>query len=421
MIEHPYWWDTVDPPKRPRVPPPHADVVVVGAGYTGLAAARQLARSGAVTIVLDREHVAWGASSRNGGQVLPGLAVAAATLVETMGGTRAREMFELSKQAIAELENLLLDEKIDCHYTRRGHIQAAAKPSHFDEFRHEQSLLARTFDHRVELVPRSSQWTEIGTTAYHGLLIDPSSGALNPAQFAEGLAAAAQRAGARIIENCEVRALQRSGSRWTVATSQGSVDAADVLVATNGHTGRLTPWLQARVVPVGSYAISTDPLPEDLAFDLLPHGRTAFDSKHFLHYFRLTATRRLIFGGRAAFSAPSPEGARHAAAILHRDLLRLFPDLAEVRISHGWGGSVAFTRDRLPHAGRHGVWYALGYGGHGIAMATHLGTTLARRVTGETVAHPLLSDRFAKFPLYRGNPWFLPLVGAYYRIQDLID
>ncbi|MGE5243652.1 MAG: NAD(P)/FAD-dependent oxidoreductase [Betaproteobacteria bacterium] len=420
MIEQPYWWETVGQGDRPHEPPRRADVVVVGAGYTGLAAARHLARTGAAVVVLERERVGWGASSRNGGQVLPGLSVDAETLVRTNGEVGARELFELSKEAIAQLEQLIAGEGIDCAYQRTGHVQAAARPQHFEAFRHEQALLARTFSHRVELVPRSRQRSEIGTDAYHGLLVDECGAALNPARYVEGLAAAAERAGAQIIERCEVSELLRNGARWTVATPHGNVDAADALVATNGYTGPATPWLRSRVVPIGSYAIATEPLSGAQAADLLPHGRTAFDSKHLLHYFRLTATRRLVFGGRAAFASPAPETTRRAASVLHRDLLRVFPQLADVRVTHAWGGAVAFTRDRLPHAGQRDAYYSLGYCGHGIALATCLGTAVARRLSGEPVTNPLMDRRFPSIPLYRGRPWFLPLVGAYFRLKDLL-
>ncbi|MBI3490766.1 MAG: FAD-binding oxidoreductase [Acidobacteria bacterium] len=414
---------TPAPSPQPPAPGPRSDVLVIGAGYTGLAAARQLARSGASVLVLERERVGWGASSRNGGQVLTGLRLDPATLVRRYGEVRARQVFGVGERSIARLEALIAEEHIDCEYARTGHVQAAWKPAHFDALRDEQALLARVFGHRVELVSRADQRAEIGTDRYHGVLVDERSGALNPARYVHGLAAAAVRAGACVRTGVAVTRVQRESMEWRVATTDGDVTARNVLVATNGYTTGVTPSLQRCYVPVGSYIIATEPLPPDRAAAILPRGRMAFDSKNYLYYFRVTSDRRLLFGGRAEFAAPRADTTRRAAAILRQGMIDVFPDLAAARIDYAWGGNVAFTRDQLPHAGvLDGMFYAGGYCGHGIAMATHLGEQIARRIAGESPAaeHPLFDDRFSTIPLYDGRPWFLPLVGAYYRFLDLI-
>lgn len=419
--EYPYWLDTVDPAPASAAPslPAAADVLIVGAGYTGLAAARHLARSGASVVVVERGTVGAGASGRNGGQVLTGLKVDAATLVARYGEPRARALMELGTQAIDDLAALVAEEQIACGLETTGHLMAAAKPSHFDGFRDEQALLARVFGQRVELVSRAEQRAEIGSDRYHGLLIDPASRAINPAQYVRGLADAAARAGAGIAEHVEVRHIARGASLWRVETSAGTVAAHHVLVATNGYTGPATPALQRRFVPIGSYILTTEPLGETRARALLPQNRMAFDSKHFLFYFRRTADHRLLFGGRAEFSAPTAETTTRAAAILRAGMLEVFPQLADARIDYAWGGNVAFTRDQMPHAGQlDGLFYAGGYCGHGIAMATHLGTQIARRMAGEPASHPLLNDQFPPIPLYTGRPWFLPLAGLWYRWLD---
>ena len=398
------------------------DVAVIGAGYTGLAASRQLARAGASVVVLERERVGWGASSRNGGQVVTGLKLDPSTLVTRLGPSRARELFDISLESIATLEALIAGEAIECEYERTGHIEAASKRSHFDAFRQQQRLLARLFEHRVELVSRAEQRREIASDAYYGLLVDERSAALNPAQYVRGLNAAAVRAGVVVAERTAVERLSRKSARWAIETSCGVVDARDVLIATNGYTDGAAPALQRRLVPIGSYVIATEPLPVSVAATLLPRRRVAFDSKHFLHYFRVTRDARLLFGGRAEFAQPTPGATRRAAAILRRDLAKVFPQLAATRIEYAWSGNVAFTRDQLPHGGRlDETYYAGGYCGHGIAMATYLGALVARRMAGEPIEHPLLNDRFPAIPLYRGKPWFLPVVGAYYTLRDWID
>jgi glycine/D-amino acid oxidase-like deaminating enzyme len=435
LIERPYWWDTVPPgsdgqssfeTERDRSGrqslPSSVDVLVVGAGYTGLSAARRLALSGASVLVVDSNGVGWGASSRNGGQVLTGLRLDAASLVAEYGEGRARGLFDAAGLAIANLESLIADEGVECGFERVGHVQAAWKPSHFRAFEDEQALLARVFEHPVRLVERSRQRSEIGSDAYHGLLVDEGSAALNPAQYVTGLAAAARRRGACIVPHARVDRLERSGSGWTVDASAGTVAARDVLVATNGYTSRATPEIQRRLVPVGSYIIATEPLPEALASTLLPTRRMAFDSKHFLYYFRVTSDRRLLFGGRAEFTPPNAQSIRRAAAILRGGMARVFPEMASVGIDYVWGGNVAFTRDELPHAGRiDGLYFAGGYAGHGIALATELGDLIARRMGGAAVDNPLLDVECPTIPFYSGTPWFLPLAGAYYKVMDWIS
>jgi len=398
------------------------DVVIVGAGYTGLAAARHLARIGATVAVIERERIGYGASSRNGGQVLTGLKLGPATLVAQYGERRARELFDVSRDSIARVEALIAQESIDCEYERVGHLQAAWKRSHFELFRAERDLLARVFHHRVELVSRDAQRSELGSNAYHGLLVDEGSRALNPARYVAGLAQAASRAGACLVTGVGVARLTKHGATWTVSTTEGDLQARDVLVATNGYTNGAAPALRRRFVPIGSYIIATEPLAPAAAASLLPRGRVVFDSKIYLYYFRLTADRRLLFGGRAEFTTPGSETTRRAAAILRAGLIEVFPELADTAIEYAWGGNVAFTRDQMPHAGKlDGMYFAGGYCGHGIAMATHLGEIVARRIAGEPIEHPLVEDRFPPIPFYNGRPWFLPLVGAYYKVKDWVQ
>jgi glycine/D-amino acid oxidase-like deaminating enzyme len=402
--------------------PSRADVVVVGAGYTGLAAARQMARAGASVVVIERGQVGWGASSRNGGQVLTGMKLGPATLVRRFGESRARQLFDVASSSIARLDGLIAEEAIDCGYERTGHICAAYKPVHFEGFRREQELLARVFDHRVTLVPQNEQRSELGSDAYYGLMVDERSGALNPAQYVHGLAAAAVRAGVRIVTGASVTSVQPQAGAWRVTTDAAEVEAGDVLMATNGYTDEASPALQRRFVPIGSYIIATEPLDDRIASALLPRRRMAFDSKNFLYYFRVSADRRLLFGGRAEFGRPDASTTRRAADILRSGMNTIFPELGGVRIDYAWGGNVAFTRDQLPHAGRlAGVYYAGGYCGHGVAMATHLGEQIARRIAGEPIDHPLFDDTFSAIPLYAGKPWFLPLAGAYYQVMDWLQ
>ena len=423
--ERPYWWAS-EPRSAPRASTlasdlTRADVIVIGAGYTGLSAARVLARSGALVVVLERERVGWGASSRNAGQILTGVKLDPVTLAATLGEARLGELFAISIETIAALEQLIAAEAIACDYARTGHAQAASRPSHFEDFRTEQALLARACGHAVALVPADRQRSEIGSDAFFGVMVDERSAGLNPAKYVDGLAAAARRAGAIVAEGAGVRQIARDGDRWRVALESGATIAArDVLVAVNGYADTAARWLQRRVIPIGSYTIVTEPLSPDLAASLLPTRRMAFDSRHFLHYFRLTPDDRMLFGGRAVFAEPTAETTRESAAILTRDMRSIFPQLAATRVAYAWGGRVGFTRDQFPHAGTNadGLHYAAGYCGHGVAMATYLGALIARRIAGETIVHPLVDRAWPAIPLFRGTPWFLPAVGAYYRFRD---
>lgn len=425
MEETPYWSSAVEPfpGPGPGAPlPDRADVVVVGAGYTGLAAARRLARAGASVVVLEKEAVGAGASSRNGGQVLTGLKVGPEALLRRFGRERARELFSASLRAIAFLETLLAEEGIECEYVRCGHLEAAFKPAHFEALRREQEVLAQEFDHPVRLLTRSEQGAEVGTNFYHGLLLDERSGALHPARYVQGLALSAARAGADLRPHTPALAVQPDGGGFRVKTAQGPIRARDVLMATNGYTDAALPALRRRLIPVGSYIVATAPLGEEQAAAILPRRRVLFDSKHFLFYFRLAPDRRLIFGGRAQWTPATASSIRTSAAILRRELVRVFPALAGVPIEYAWGGNVCFTTDLLPRAGRlGGVHYAVGYAGHGVAMATYLGDAVAEIILGGEDRNPFRGLPFRAIPLYDGRPWFLPLVGAWYTVLDWIS
>lgn len=416
----PFWWTGAPAPERERRPlPPRADVAIVGAGYTGLSAARSLARAGARVVVLERHRAGFGASSRNGGQVLTGLKPGAAALVARFGRERARALFSASLAAIDFVEALVAQEGIECGFARTGHLDAAARPSHFAAFEREQELLGREFGHAVTLIPRARQRAELGSDFYHGLMLDERSGSLHPARYVRGLADAAVRAGAELHEDTAVSSLVRTPAGFRVATPRGALDAKDVLVATNGYTDRAAPGLRRRVVPVGSYIVATRPLAPEQARAVLPRGRVVFDSKHFLFYFRLSDDGRLLFGGRAQFTPAGEDSTRRSAGILAAGLRSVFPELASVPIEYAWSGNVCFTTDMLPRAGRwNGLHYALGYAGHGVAMASYLGDVVADLMLGRPDRNPFAGLPFRAIPLYDGRPWFLPLAGLWYKLRD---
>lgn len=428
LKEKSFWSDTVSPPPRQTISLPEtADVAIIGAGLTGLSAARTLAHSGMSAAVLEAESVGWGASSRNGGMVLTGLKLPVTTLVERFGLETARKMYSASLASIDCLEQIVREEQIDCAFARSGHLEVASKPSHFDQFRRSAERLARDFQRQVRLVPKQELGSEVGSEIYFGGLVDEASAGLNPARFVAGLARAAEKAGARLYEQACVKRVDaetRGGARgFLLDTSRGTVWARHLLVATSGYTGAATPALRKRVIPIGSYIIVTEPLTEDVALRLSPRNRMIYDSKNFLHYFRLTADRRMLFGGRAAFFPETPSTIRRSAKILRDGMLKVFPALRDAAVEYVWGGTLDFTFDMLPHAGQiDGMYYAMGYAGHGVAMATYLGAKVGATIAGAQDENPFSTLPFPLAPLrlYNGTPWFLPLAGAWFRFLDWV-
>jgi glycine/D-amino acid oxidase-like deaminating enzyme len=435
--EKTFWLDTVEiaTPVRQEFPQ-RVEVAIIGAGFTGLSAARTLAKSGAKVAVFDSQTVGWGASSRNGGMVLTGLKLPASTLISRYGKEATARMYAASLESITFVENLVREESIACDFARCGHLEVACKAKHFDDFRRSAEATAREFGHKQHLVPKNELQSEIGSAIYHGGLVDESSAGVNPARLVAGLARAAERAGTAIFEHSHVDQIQREGaSGWKVATARGTLRAKNVLVATSGYTSRVTPALQKKIIPIGSYIIVTEILPEKVATELSPRNRMIYDSKNYLFYYRLTPDRRMLFGGRAAFFPETGNTIRRSAEILRQGMLTVYPQLRDTKIEYVWGGTLDFAFDIMPHAGQlDGLHFSLGYAGHGVAMSTYLGDKIAQSILrGDDKSAPAISERreenpFAEIPfpnaplnLYNGRPWFLPLAGAWYKLLDWIS
>jgi glycine/D-amino acid oxidase-like deaminating enzyme len=429
LIESNYWLTTASLPAATagelcsRV-----DVAVIGAGFTGLSAAKALAQRGARVAVLEANTIGWGASSRNAGMVLAGLKLTPERLAERYGLEMARQMYSLSRQAIDLVEHIVAQERIDCNFSRCGYLEVACKQSHFDAYQRSADFRAQQLNHEIRIVPRSELATEVGSNIYYGGWIDEASAGVNPARYVAGLAAAALRAGAAIYENVRLvemgRASKNGGSGFELHTSRGRISAKEVLVATSGYTSSATPALKKKVIPIGSFIIATERLPEPLARQISPRNRMISDSKHYLHYYRLTPDNRMLFGGRAAFFPETKSTIERSRDILRRDMLRVFPPLGDTKIDYAWGGTLDFCFDTMPHCGQaEGVYYALGYAGHGVAMATYLGTKMAEKICGVEGKLPFAAIPFPGAPLglYNGRPWFLPFAGAYYKFLDWIS
>lgn len=420
----PYWLDTVPQgPDRSRTEiGGHVDVAIVGAGLTGLSAALHLARKGADVQVFERETVGWGASGRNGGMATTGLSIGFRDAVSRYGLDTAKAYLLAYQDAVDTIEKLVGDEGIDCDFARTGKLNLASKPAHFDGLRKTHEVLSGQLGFETRLVGRSELRSEIGSDNFHGAMVDAKSAGLHVGKFTRGLAEAAARAGAVIHEKAPVVQVRRlGGTRHELVTARGTVRADRVLVATSGYTGRPFRWQQVRIAPVGSFIIVTEPLGEDVCDELLPTRRMASTSKNLLNYFRITPDHRLLFGGRARFTVSNPQSDEKCGRILQKGMAEVFPRLADARVDYCWGGLVDMSMDRMVHAGeRDGLFYSLGYSGHGVQMATHMGKQMAEHLNGAADANPWRDLSFKRIPGHVGPPWFLPFAGAYYKFKDLI-
>ncbi len=418
----PYWWEAHKPTALPEIAlPRESRVVIVGAGYAGLSAAIELTAQGLDCVVLDAKEPGFGGSTRNGGMVSSGANVGKRYMSKPMPAEQAAPYLADAADAFTLIEDLIAREKIECGWTKSGYFLGAWCKSHFDEMAKKVAALNAAADSGCYLVPPDRQREEIGSDYYRGGMVVGRAAHIHPALYFKGLLDLCAKRGVKIASNTPVSKLTETSTGWNVQTPRGDILAGDVIIATNGYTGDITPQLKRRVVPVGSYIIATEELPPDLAKSLSPRNRAISDTRRVLTYYRLSPDgRRMIFGGRAKFGHTDPV---ETAPILYRFMLDRFPQLKGSKITHAWTGNVAFTLDELPHMGKfENLHYALGCNGSGIAMMTYLGQQTARKVAGKANRVCAFDQpEFPSHPLYTGNTWFLPWVGRYFRTRDWID
>jgi glycine/D-amino acid oxidase-like deaminating enzyme len=417
--QHANWLDQLGPaPELPGELPPSVDVLVVGAGYTGLNAAIQTARGGRSTLVLDAEDPGFGCSTRNGGQVSTSVKPSLDKLTARFGAEKARAIRNEGQRQLDWIGNFIETEGIDCDFRRSGRFHAAHTPAHYEDLARDAEKMKAQEGIESFAVPRADQRSELGTDAYFGGVVFPRHCALHPAKYLRELLRLALGAGARVLGHCPALAIERSRTGFTVRTPKGTVEARDVIVATNGYTTGLVPWLQRRVIPIGSYIIVTEELPQTLVDELFPTDRIASDTCKVVYYYRTTPDRRRIsFGGRVSAGETDPHV---SAPRLYADMCRIFPELRAYGVSHAWQGTVAYSFDEMAHTGVHdGIHYALGYCGSGVSMASYLGMRTGQKVLGMAEGRTAFDDLpHPTRPFYRGKPWFLPAAVAWYRWKD---
>ena len=419
-----YWLDTApkgSPERSKTAVEGRSDVAVIGGGLTGVVAALHLARRGAKVHLFEQHTVGFGASGRNGGMATTGMSIGIRDAVAKLGFDTAVRLYGAYTEAIDLIETLVTREGIDCDFARTGKLNLASKPAHYEGFEKTHELLTTRLGVETQLVPKTELRREIGSDAFYGGMVESRSAGLHVGKYIRGLGEAAELAGVTIHEEAPVHRLTRDGSGHVLETARGRLRADQVLLATGAYTTRPFRWHQVRIAPVGSFIIATEPLDPSVCDELLPARRVASDSKNLLNYFRITPDNRLLFGGRARFAMSNPQSDEKSGRLLRDRMVQVFPQLASVGIDYCWGGLVDMSLDRLVHAGQHGgVYYAMGYAGHGVQMATYMGRQMAEYMSGVPEANIWGDSRFRRIPGHFGPPWFLPFAGAYYKFKDRV-
>ena len=424
MLKTPLWTDQFPRPNNLATsdnPNSDTDIAIIGSGYTGLCAARILRKNGASVTIFERNTIGWGASSRNGGMATPGLKQGIQKIYKMYGSKLAHEFWKASVDAIDLIEEIVDEHSIDCDWQRNGHASLATKPSHAPRLKQYGSWLEKKFGHVQNYIPKNQIRDEIGSDAYHGALTDEISGGLHASKYVYGLATTVSNLGVQLCEHTDVLDIEKNDSNYfRLITSAGDVRAKKVIVATNGYTDRLVPGLKPLIFPVGSYIVVTEPLSEDLQKIISPKKRMYYDSKWFLNYFRLTPDGRMLWGGRNDLSTDLDLD--DSAKRLTRELYSILPDLRDIPITHTWTGKLGITFDLMPHIGeKNGIYYAFGYGGHGLSIATYLGTEIGLLLSGKKDRSPFMEISHQTMFFYRNRPWFIPFAARYFRFLDWVS
>ncbi|MGH1354324.1 MAG: NAD(P)/FAD-dependent oxidoreductase [Thalassovita sp.] len=424
-----YWHETSAPFGRAQSEPVrgHFDVAVIGGGFTGLSAALSLARAGASVAVLEADHIGAGGSGRNGGHLNNGLAHGYADAKTHLGPERAQALYSAFDRSIDAIELVIAEEGIACDFRRSGKLKLASKPSHVAGLKANFDLVHSEVDPNTRWLDRADLGAEIGSDGFHGAMLFEKSAMMHMGRYVNGLAKAAHQRGAKIWEGAPVTARTQSLKGWQLTTPSGSLTAKTVIAATGAYSGQVKRaplgYFRRRIISVGSFIIATRPLTQDEIAQTMPGNRTCVTSLNIGNYFRLSPDNRLIFGGRARFSAVSDQQSdAKSGEILRASLAQVFPHLAGIEIDYCWGGLVGMTKDRFPRLGQaDGMLYGTGYSGHGAQLSTLMGQMLADMALGRHTDSPLDGLSWPAIPAHSGRPWFLPLVGLWFGLKDRLS
>ena len=414
----PFWIGETSETSTSADIPRKVDVVVLGGGFTGLSSAYHLALGGANVALLESGLVGTGASSRNGGMVLTGLKEDVLTLRHKYGLEKARALFSSSLDAIGLVRTLVGDERDSCGFHQSGHLEMAAKQSHFDHMLRVAEELVGQHGHPVQMITREDQQSEIGSGHYYGGMLDNASCCIQPWQYVKHLVKLAKSTGVVIVENTPATRITRIPAGYSIQTKRGVVECERIILATGAYTQPNLNSTRQKFFEIGSFIGCTRPLPGDLAKTLIPNRRMVFDTNNHLVYFRLTDDDRLLFGGRAAFGMNPERSLADSIPVLQNAMARTYPILAGEQFEHAWAGSLDVTVGKLPviHDSE-GITTAIGFAGHGVAMASLFGKLISRQLLFEerSLYHV---THLPSVPLPWFRPIYLPFVGAYYQWMD---
>jgi hypothetical protein len=408
-------------PGDPRLEGPHsADICVIGGGFTGLSAALHSAEMGAQVILLEAAEPGWGASGRNGGQVIPGSKLDPDDLVKRFGSERGEKLAEFTSQVADQVFDLVERHQIDCNAQREGWIRAIHSPAALAD-EEQRSRQWREHGVEIEMMDRGQTEAALGTDLYIAGALDRRAGWVQPLAYTRGLARAARQAGARLHANSPATHITQNNKGWRVETPSGAVDAAQVVVCTNAYTEGLWPRMARSLIPMASYIAATEPLPEEVRKTILPKGHNASDSFRLLRYFSVDPEGRLVMGGRGRFiENPGPEAFGH----IIKSIQRIFPQASHAKLQYCWSGLAAVNLGHFPNLFDlgPGLWAGAGYMGRGVAMATAMGIVLARCVNGADVSTlPFIPTKPKPIPFHALRRPGVEIAVAWKWLQDTWD
>ena len=396
------------------------DVVIIGAGFTGISTSYHLQEKGINTVVLEEYTVGAGASGRNGGMLNTGFKLSPSELIKKFGLEEAKKLDQYALDCNEEVRKISEKHNIECEITQSGHLGLSKKLSKAKDFEYSRELIEKHFNRETQVLTGSAIQKEIQSDYFKSALFDPLSYQFNPLKYVSGLAAVAHKKGAHIFEHSKALHIKKKKDKFIVTTEKGEVHAKDLVFATDGYSKKITKELHKGVFPLASYIIATEPLEQDLIEELIPNNRNFYDTINLTNYFRRTPDNRIIYGGSGIGYPAKPKYKQELITLL----TNAFPSLTNAKIEYFWGGIIGATVDKFPVIGRtkEGAYYSVGYTGHGAAQSTLHGKLVAQAIANEERMNPIFEETKLKtVPLYQQKDILVSAANLYFRMMDKLN